>query len=471
MRALPSFGAPPLLPPVAPAARAHRTAFRLLSHDGYFRALCCCLAGYAIAGKGFAYVGVPPLLIGEVMLLLGAAIFVRTRCWLAAGSAPPALILALLMVWGTCRTVGFIGSEGLDAIRDSVIFLYGIFAFVMLGLLLEKPARIGWMIAAYGSFAVFYGVAAPVLVSLPLLIPNFPTWPGSGVPLILVRHGEVAIHLAGVATFVILGFRRVGYLWCAALVVSLVCITPSRGAMLSCLVPIAVAIVFGGQLKRIGKPLLAAFLLLLAAYGAGLEIKLPEGRSIGPQQIANNFESLLGRSKAANLDGTKEWRLRWWRTIETYTLHGPYFWTGKGFGVNLSIDDGFVVGQELGGPPLRSPHNIHYSLLARSGVPGLTLWVLLEVSWFAMMARAILLARRNGDAQWAKLLLWITCYGLAIIIDASFDVAIEGPMVGIWYWSVLGTGIATAMIYRARPSRVPVRRDPSAPNRTVRRVA
>lgn len=471
MRALPSFGTPPVLPPIGPALLGRRRPVRLMSHDGYFRLLCVCLAGYAIAGKGFAYVGVPPLLIGEVMLVLGAAIFVRTRCWLAAGSALPAFILALLMVWVVCRTVGFIGSEGVDAIRDSVVVLYGTFAFVMVGLLLEKPGRILWMIAAYGSFALFFGVAAPVLVNLPMLVPNFPTWPGSGVPLILVRHGEVAIHLAGTATFVILGFRRVGYLWCAGLVVSLVCMTPSRGAMLSCLVPITVAIVFGGQLKRIGKPLFVAFLILLAAYGAGLEIKLPEGRSIGPQQIARNFESLLGSSNAANLDGTKEWRLRWWRTIETYTLHGPYFWTGKGFGVNLAIDDGFVVGQELGGPPLRVPHNVHYTLLARAGVPGLALWVLLEVTWFAMMARAILLARRNGDAQWAKLLLWITCYGLAVVIDASFDVAIEGPMVGIWYWCILGTGIAAAMIYRARPSAVPFPRDPQTADRPIRWVA
>jgi len=24
-----------------------------------------------------------------------------------------------------------------------------------------------------------------------------------------------------------------------------------------------------------------------------------------------------------------------------YTIHGRYFWTGKGFGVNLADDDGF----------------------------------------------------------------------------------------------------------------------------------
>jgi hypothetical protein len=50
--------------------------------------------------------------------------------------------------------------------------------------------------------------------------------------------------------------------------------------------------------------------------------------------------------------------------------------------------------------------------------------------------------------QWAHLVLWVACYGLAIVIDASFDVAIEGPMLGIWFWSLFGFGIASTMVYR-----------------------
>jgi hypothetical protein len=38
---------------------------------------------------------------------------------------------------------------------------------------------------------------------------------------------------------------------------------------------------------------------------------------------------------------------------------------------------------------------------------------------------------------------------MAIVIDASFDVALEGPMLGIWFWCLFGLGIASTMIYRA----------------------
>ena len=428
---------------------------RLSLHDRYFCFLCFCLAGYAFFGKGFAYVGVPPLLIGEVMLGLGVIVLVRTGCWMVLFCSIPSILLLTLMIWVFCRTVVFLNIHGLDAIRDSVVVLYGMFAYIVIALLIERPERLKWAIGAYAMFAWCYGVFAPIILNINVMVgDSFPSWPGSGVPLVYVRLGEAAIHIAGSAVFVLLGFRQVSYVWLGFLFISLIVVTVSRGAMLSCMVPIAVAAILSGKIKLLTKPLLFGALALVAAYAANLEIVFPGGRSIGPQQLVNNVESIVGSSNASNLDGTKLWRLQWWNAIERYTIHGPYFWTGKGFGVNLSENDGFVVGVEGGGPPVRVPHNIHYTMLARSGVPGLTLWILLEVSWFVMLGRAILAARRRRDQEWARILLWIACYGLAIVVDASFDVAIEGPMVGIWYWSIFGFGIAATMISRA-PNRVP----------------
>jgi hypothetical protein len=37
-----------------------------------------------------------------------------------------------------------------------------------------------------------------------------------------------------------------------------------------------------------------------------------------------------------------------------------------------------------------------------------------------------------------------------MLINASFDVALEGPMLGIWFWCLFGFGVAVAMCYRAR---------------------
>ena len=118
--------------------------------------------------------------------------------------------------------------------------------------------------------------------------------------------------------------------------------------------------------------------------------------------------------------------------------------------MNLALADGYMVGQELEGPPLRSPHNAHMSMLARGGVPGLLLWAATCLTWFGALFHSMLLARRAGEHDWANLFLWIACYGMACIVDATFDVALEGPMLGIWFWSIYGLGIGATMVYRNR---------------------
>ena len=168
---------------------------------------------------------------------------------------------------------------------------------------------------------------------------------------------------------------------------------------------------------------------------------------LGP--LVSNATSIFESSSAGNLDGTKLWRIQWWQTIEDYTLHGPYFWTGKGFGIGLAEDDGFLVGEE-GDAVLRSPHNVNMTILARGGVPGFALWVLLLTSWFAMMLRTVFTARRHAEEQMSRFVLFLACYLLSILIDASFDVALEGPMLGIWFWVLFGIGCGTVLICRAR---------------------
>ena len=134
-----------------------------------------------------------------------------------------------------------------------------------------------------------------------------------------------------------------------------------------------------------------------------------------------------------NLEQTKNWRLRWWTKIVDYTVHGPYFWTGKGFGVNLAIDDG--IRKETFN---RHPHSAHMSILARAGVPGLTLWILLQTAFGASLLAAFLRATRMGEEWWARLDLWVLAYWLAFITAASFGVYLEGPHGGIPFWCVMG---------------------------------
>ena len=46
------------------------------------------------------------------------------------------------MAWVLVRTLPFVGVYGFDALRDSVIVMYGGFAFFVIALLLEDARRI-----------------------------------------------------------------------------------------------------------------------------------------------------------------------------------------------------------------------------------------------------------------------------------------------------------------------------------------
>jgi hypothetical protein len=424
---------------------------RLDLHDRYFYMLLIVLCGYALLGKGFAYMGMPPLLIGEITMLIGLVFLYRARAGIAILANWSSILMLILLGLVMARTAKDVGPYGIDAIRDSVIALYALFGFIAIGLMLEKPERLDVIIRQYGRFALWYPIlgAGGYMLSTQFL-EQLPTWPHSGTPLIDVKGGDVGVHLGGAAVFMLLGLRKANALWLLTLVVAIMLITASRGGLLSCLVPLLIASVLGGHITRLVKLLAIGAVVLLVAYAVDFSIPLPganAGRTIGPEQLIDSFKSITGNSDSANLDATKEWRLRWWKAIVEYTLHGPYFWTGKGFGMGLAEADGFIVGLELGGPILRSPHNVHFTILARLGIPGIVLWGLLLGVWLLMMLRNIVIARMSGETHWANLFIWLACYLGGVIINATFDVAIEGPMMGSWCWALIGLGIGASMIF------------------------
>lgn len=163
-----------------------------------------------------------------------------------------------------------------------------------------------------------------------------------------------------------------------------------------------------------------------------------EGRPATIDQILENIGSVFVPSSDEGLEGTRRFRLRWWGAIVDYTVFGEYFWTGKGFGINLADADGFQA--NLDGS-LRAPHNSHLTALARAGVPGFALWALLQGAFGIGLLRSVLAQRRAGDMSLAAIGAWLLAYWTAMMVNTSFDPYIEGPQGGIWFWAVVGLGL------------------------------
>src|SRR5205085_876634 len=134
------------------------------------------------------YLGLPPFFIGEIALVAGTVIGLRSGCLVASLASLPGLFLAAAMEWVLARTLPFIGSHGFEALRDSVVVMYGGFAFVVVALLLEDPRRLDTIVRYYGIFLTIYVPAVPfVFVISKYMTDAIPRWPGVNVPVLLVQ--------------------------------------------------------------------------------------------------------------------------------------------------------------------------------------------------------------------------------------------------------------------------------------------
>jgi len=361
-------------------------------------------------------------------------------------------------MWVVVRTVPFVSVHGVEALRDSVIILYGGFAFIVIGLLLEDARRIDTVLRYYGaSLAAFPAILLGFWLTK-YWGDDIPKLWGPNVPVVEIAASALGTHLAGAAVFVLIGYRKVSWLWILIWLAALATVGASnRGATLAAVVTIVFAMLMLGRLRLLltvvaaGTAVLAVLLAAEAAFFDYSEVKDSMDRPVNAHQIFENAKSIVGQS-GNQTEGTKQWRLNWWEIIINDTFHGPSFWTGRGFGLNLGDADGFAGTEDPANPrpPTRSPHNAHMTVMARAGVPGVVLWSLVLLSWSGMMLRTMLVARVRGHTQWANLFLWVICYVTASIINATFDVSLEGPMQGIWFWCLFGFGIGSAMIYRVQ---------------------
>lgn len=419
----------------------------------FLASLALILVGYATLDRGFAHLGVNPIYVGEVVLGVGAVAIIARADRLLLRPIP--VLLGAFIAWGVIRTVPYLPTYGIDALRDGVTYGYGLIAFGVLVCVGEEQipkiidffARLVPLLLLWIPFALLIGQFAPNAI---------PSLPGTNVHLLDYKSGDAAVHLAGIAAFLLLGLdggRRAGSAmrevgtWALWLIGAAVALVLNRGGMLA-LASVAAVLLFTRSARRWASLTLTAAAILSVLLVANPEIRIGERtRTISVSQVIDNVTSVLFTSQDAGLQGTKDFRLRWWGTVVGYTIGGPYFWTGKGFGINLADADGFQVTAD---DSLRAPHNAHVEILARMGVPGLVLWVLLQVAFGAALLRAGLAAGRAGAAEWTGRFAWVFVYWVAMIVNMSFDPYLQGPQGGIWFWAIFGFGLVLLEAWRRK---------------------
>lgn len=452
------------------------------------------LAGYAFLGKGFAYLGYFPVFIGEITLALGLFTLVFTFAFSSRTEKitegifclPIMRLLLVFLAFGSVHImIGFF-YHGMNALRDGVLFTYSIFAILVSSFLFYSKLD-PLFIRKYKGLIVAFLVWIPVGY---ILARNFgeyiPKNIYGGVPIIVVKGEDFAVHLVGIIIFIFLGLHlhssrgkdsnfSVGklslYVIWALGFVFVIC--EKRAGFVVMILAFLITLFFRPMLilRRFMIFVPTVVLTMLIVVFAEPNVELKNGRKISYRQIKSNIESIINKeeSKVPNslsqnarwrlqeesevpnsLSQNAKWRLQWWRKVVKYTVLGDYFWTGKGMGFNLTDDD--IPGHE--DKLLRSPHNVSITFLARTGVPGLAIWLTLQV-WFGLyMLSSYFQAMKNQNEILSKINIWIIAYWLAFLVNASFEVYLEGPPGGIWFWSLFGFGIYVGMLSRKKTLRI-----------------
>jgi protein-S-isoprenylcysteine O-methyltransferase Ste14 len=84
------------------------------------------------------------------------------------------------------------------------------------------------------------------------------------------------------------------------------------------------------------------------------------------------------------------------------------------------------------------------------GVPGLVAWVLLQAVFAVSVFRVYMRQSESESEKWIRPMAGVVLvFWLAVMVNSSFDVYLEGPQGGIWFWSVFGLGLALIGFDRA----------------------
>lgn len=407
--------------------------------DYFFNWLILVYGAYLFFNKGLAY-----SFLSEATLFLGVLLMIRERDRLQFVWNPATKLMALLaainLIW---LGAGVFRYHFVEVVKDSFIFNYSFLLLIpflyldRLELFKESIFKLyAWLpLVAFLNFIL--GAVFPVLEVWSLF---------GGIPLFEYKRGDLGVQLLISTLLLVSGRIRLHsrfLLLNAVLIAYLFFIvgTFNRGGAVAFLSGMVIYGWFSRKTEAFQEwktylrfiPLILIIAVPLYAL-TKVEDKV-QGRNTGLEQLQKNFTSIAGGNVEGSLSENIVWRLTWWGNIINYTFAGPYFWTGKGLGLNLAVDDGIPADDSTDRTPLRAPHNFHLHILARYGVPVFITWLIFMLYLFKAQRVTVPGATKEETYFFSACL-------AAFLVNASFDVALEGPMAAFPFWIWVGLSMA-----------------------------
>jgi O-antigen ligase len=430
----------------------------------YTRLLGPLLVGYLLFDRAFAYLHIPGtrLYIGELVLVVGVLGVLAATGYLRvpARDEPVMALLAVFGLWGLYRAVPGLAEHGTEAIRDSALWYYSGFAFLAVAAVARSPEFLDRLAAQLTRVLPWTLLWLPAALLVAPWTDTAPFVPFSTVSILSHKPGNAAI-----AALLVLGclwlFRdgrstaiRVGWSM-LALVVILLSATQNRGGLLGVAAGAMVGLLFLRDRLR-----LTAQALVIIAVGLGLagllSLEIPvagiQGREFSASQLITNITSIGGVDSPGNLSGTVDGRQELWSRILDKQVADSHLIDGSGFGQNLAAEVGVY---DEGEESLRNPHNSHLHVLARMGLVGFSLWLVLWLAWYRRLLTGARRLAREGQHVRHRFAVLCLVVVSTILVSSVFDPQLEGPQIAILLWTAFGLGVAAtssrAWFTKARP--------------------
>jgi hypothetical protein len=428
------------------------------------QALLFVLTGYILFDRPFAWLHVPgtPLFVGEMVIALGIAVLLTTNTRLPSlvRSSSSLRALRAFMFWGLALLAVGILPYGLDAIRDSAIWYYGIIAFFVVVLFVSRPERVNTWMLAFARLMPVYLIWFPFAIVLHRVVGERIYVPDSEVPLFFHRSGNMAVLSAIAIAFLwmadgdskLFTSRQRAWLTSLATVVIVFTGLQNRGGMVSSAVMIAALLFLLSNRRTEMMMMMMGALVFFASIGLVFDVKIElfDDRDISIEQFTKNITSIFDQDSGGQRQTeTTAWRLKIWeQVLDDVTNDSPVM----GFGPGPDLGERYDISTDPA-HPLRNPHNSHVGVLARMGWVGIVLWAMLWITWMAEMQTLRRRLRYRDRPRESALASWIMLAPIPILVNAIFDPTLEGAQVSMLLWAFFGIG--SSLVILSQQNRFP----------------
>ncbi len=405
------------------------------------------LTGYLTVARSFAYLGIPPLFIGEIVL--AAFVLLKPRVvlgtWVASLFRPSPLnmvgvaLFAFIAygLWQVAR--GVVGGYPVTHTLKFFAFnYYAIYLFMGIWIGLYRPDFLPKMVRFIAWVNGIYGILFLVaLRHVPMYIPGYGA---QDVPLFSPPAAQVVVVL-GLLCFE-LDLRAVWFILVLNIVITLVWQVRAEWAGLA--FGVLVWGLLTGRLGRVvatGVAGLAVLGLLAVADirlpGRNAEVSLSEtlGRAIAPINLELAKELSPNAVRHA---GTAEWRELWWGGI-WHSVHADPMLEAFGYGYGFPL---ITVAPKIAQDDnefTRTPHSVFYYALGYTGWVGVVLFAVLQFTILRLLWRSYRLTGQAAGVAW-----WVMQ-----MIMASFQEGFETPYHAIPFYLLAGLTMVPALQARA----------------------